>query len=96
MLYEVITITFLDEDSYERLYNRYLELRTDNRLSGAFPEEGESKKEEEEEEFSLSDLLRTQSDLLSSEESAPIIKFVNSLFYQALKKGASDISYNFV
>jgi len=84
-------ITFLDEDSYERLYNRYLELRTDNRLSGAFPEEGESKKEEEEEEFSLSDLLRTQSDLLSSEESAPIIKFVNSLFYQALKKGASDI-----
>lgn len=83
-------ITFLDDDSYERLYNRYLELRTDTQLSGALPEE-EEKKEEEEEEFSVAELLRTQSDLLSSEESAPIIKFVNSLFYQALKKRASDI-----
>ena len=84
-------ITFLDADSYERLYNRYLELRTDSRLSGTLPDETQDKKQEEEEEFSLSELLRTQSDLLSSEESAPIIKFVNSLFYQALKKGASDI-----
>lgn len=83
-------IVFLDDDSYERLYNRYLELRTDTQLSGTLPEE-EKKKEEDEEEFSIGELLRTQSDLLSSEESAPIIKFVNSLFYQALKKRASDI-----
>jgi general secretion pathway protein E len=83
-------ITFLDDDSYERLYNRYLELRTDTQLSGTLPKE-EQRREEEEEEFSVAELLRTQSDLLSSEESAPIIKFVNSLFYQALKKRASDI-----
>jgi general secretion pathway protein E len=39
----------------------------------------------------LTDFLRTSSDILTSEESAPIIKFVNALFYQAIKKRASDI-----
>lgn len=77
----------LTEESYERLYNRFLELRTDKAIE-TMREEGEN---EEEDEISLTDFLRTSSDILTSEESAPIIKFVNALFYQAVKKRASDI-----
>ena len=77
----------LDEDSYDRLYNRFLELRTDKAIE-TMQEDSES---EEEEDISLTDFLRTSSDILTSEESAPIIKFVNALFYQAVKKRASDI-----
>jgi len=76
----------LDEDSFERLYNRFLELRTDKTIETMQEEEGE-----DEDEFSLTDFLRTSNDILTSEESAPIIKFVNALFYQAIKKRASDI-----
>lgn len=83
-------IVFIDDDSYERLFNRFLELRTDTQLNSSIPNE-KAKEDEIEDEFSISELLRTQSDLLNSEESAPIIRFVNSLFYQALKKRASDI-----
>jgi general secretion pathway protein E len=78
----------LDEDSYDRLYNRFLELRTDKAIE-SMQEDNES--EVEEEDISLTDFLRTSSDILTSEESAPIIKFVNALFYQAVKKRASDI-----
>ncbi len=75
----------LDEDSFDRLYNRFLELRTDRAI------ETMQEDQEEEEELFLTDFLRTSSDILTSEESAPIIKFVNALFYQAIKKRASDI-----
>jgi general secretion pathway protein E len=78
----------LDEDSYDRLYNRFLELRTDKAIE-SMQEDNES--DVEEEDISLTDFLRTSSDILTSEESAPIIKFVNALFYQAVKKRASDI-----
>ncbi len=77
----------LDEDSYDRLYNRFLELRTDKAIENM----QEDSNEEGEDELSLTDFLRTSSDILTSEESAPIIKFVNALFYQAIKKRASDI-----
>ncbi|MFK5937057.1 MAG: GspE/PulE family protein [Sulfurimonas sp.] len=77
----------LDEDSYDRLYNRFLELRTDKTME-SMQEDGE---EDDTEDISLTDFLRTSSDILTSEESAPIIKFVNALFYQAVKKKASDI-----
>jgi len=80
-------LRMLDEDSYDRLYNRFLELRTDKTMESM----QESKDEELNEELSLTDFLRTSSDILTSEESAPIIKFVNALFYQAIKKRASDI-----
>jgi len=82
-------ICFVDIDSYDRLYNRYLELRSDKELSGGFSED--EKEEFLEDDLSLSQFLKTSSDILTSEESAPIIKFVNSLFYQAIKKRASDI-----
>ena len=76
----------LDEESYERLYNKFLELRTDKTI-----ETMQEDSTEEEEDISLVDFLRTSNDILTSEESAPIIKFVNALFYQAIKKRASDI-----
>ena len=78
----------LDEDSYDRLYNKFLELRTDKAIENM---QEDSNEEDTEEDISLTDFLRTSSDILTSEESAPIIKFVNALFYQAIKKRASDI-----
>jgi len=79
-------LQMLDEDSYDRLFNRFLELRTDKTM-----ETMQEDTDENEEDISLTDFLRTSSDILTSEESAPIIKFVNALFYQAVKKKASDI-----
>lgn len=81
-------LIMLDEDSYERLYNRFLELRTDKAIESM---QQDSDENSDEEDISLTDFLRTSSDILTSEESAPIIKFVNALFYQAVKKRASDI-----
>ncbi|MCK4737463.1 MAG: Flp pilus assembly complex ATPase component TadA [Sulfurimonas sp.] len=78
----------LDEDSYDRLYNLFLELRTDKAIETM---QEDSSEEGDDEDISLTDFLRTSSDILTSEESAPIIKFVNALFYQAVKKRASDI-----
>ena len=81
-------LVLVDEESFDRLYNRYLELRTDKTIESM---QDESEEAISEEELSLTDFLRTSSDILASEESAPIIKFVNALFYQAIKKRASDI-----
>jgi len=78
----------LDDDSYDKLYNSFLELRTDKTMESM---QEENSQEDDEEDLSLTDFLRTSSDILTSEESAPIIKFVNALFYQAVKKRASDI-----
>ncbi len=80
-------LQLLDEDSYDKLYNSFLELRTDKTMESM----QEEQTSEDEEDISLADFLRTSSDILTSEESAPIIKFVNALFYQAVKKRASDI-----
>ncbi len=82
-------VCFLDDFSYEKLYNRYIEQRSDKEFSGSFSED--EKEEFLEDDISLSQFLKISSDILTSEESAPIIKFVNSLFYQAIKKRASDI-----
>ena len=82
------SLHMLDEDSYDRLYNRFLELRTDKAIETM---QEDTPEDESEDELSLTDFLRTSSDILTSEESAPIIKFVNALFYQAIKKRASDI-----
>jgi len=79
-------LKMLDEDSFDKLYNHFLELRTDRTM-----ESMQESSDEDEEDMSLTDFLRTSSDILTSEESAPIIKFVNALFYQAIKKKASDI-----
>ena len=79
-----IEVILTDKDSYERLLNRFLEVKTQKDLE-------ETSLEEVEEELNLDDFLKTGLDILNSENSAPIIKFVNSMFYQAIKKNASDI-----
>ena len=84
-------LMLLDESSFNKLYNRFLELRTDKEIASMKEQDQTENETENEEELSLTEFLRTSSDILNSEESAPIIKFVNALFYQALKQKASDI-----
>ena len=80
-------IVLADEDSYDRLYNKFLEIRTDSELGTL--EQGQE--DIEDDDISLSEVLRNSSDLLTSEESAPVIKFVNALFYQAIKRRALSV-----
>jgi general secretion pathway protein E len=80
-------IVKMDEESFERLKNKFLEIQT----GSDFEDMGTTSDELIEVESDLLEFIRNSQDLLSSEESAPIIKLVNSLFFQALKKGASDI-----
>ncbi len=80
-------ITIVDEDSFERLKNKFLEIQT----GSDFENIATASEELIEVESDLLEFIRNSQDLLSSEESAPIIKLVNSLFFQAIKKGASDI-----
>ena len=82
-------IIFLDEISFEKLYNRFLEIKTDKEMSAIQQEQEDATLNDD--DFSVSEFLKVGSDILTSEESAPIIKFVNSLFYQAIKKKSSDI-----
>ncbi len=82
---------FLDDESFEKLYTKYLEKKTDTELGSLKQQEKMEEITQEETDFSLMEFLRNKADLLNSEESAPIIKFVNSLFYQAIKRKASDI-----
>jgi len=82
-------VVILNDVSYERLHNKYLEVKTDKEIASMQDETHEN--DIDEDELSLDEFLRTSSDILTSEESAPIIKFVNALFYQAVKKNVSDI-----
>ena len=80
-------INLIDEESFERLKNKFLEIQT----GSDFEEMATSSDELIEVEGDLLEFIRNSQDLLSSEDSAPIIKLVNSLFFQAIQKGASDI-----
>jgi general secretion pathway protein E len=82
-------IYHLEEKTYENFYHRSLELKNDEDLRATTVKEDE--KDEDEEDINLAEFLQNSSDILTSEESAPIIKFVNALFFQAVKRGASDI-----
>jgi len=76
-----------DSDSFARLRNKFLEIQT----GSAFDEMEAASEELFEAESDLLEFIQNSQDLLNSEESAPIIKMVNSLFFQAIKRGASDI-----
>jgi general secretion pathway protein E len=80
-------INIIDEESFERLNNKFLELQT----GSDFEDMSTTSDEFIEVEGDLLEFIRNSQDLLSSEDSAPIIKLVNSLFFQAIQKGASDI-----
>lgn len=75
-------IFFLDEEMYENLYTKSLELKKDSEEDEIFEDDDDS---------DIMDMLQNRQDLLTSEESAPVIQFVNRVFYQAVKRGASDI-----
>lgn len=80
-------VAIVDKESFERLKNKFLEIQT----GSYFEEMATTSDELIEVEDDLLEFIRNSQDLLSSEDSAPIIKLVNSLFFQALQKGASDI-----
>lgn len=81
-------IVEVDEESFERLSNKFLEIKTGSDFDALTTESSDDIIEVE---ADLLDFIRNSQDLLSNEESAPVIKLVNSLFFQAIKKGASDI-----
>ena len=87
-LSEFYPIYHLEDIPYERLYHRSLELKNDKELQATSVDNEEN---EDDEDINLAEFLQNSSDILTSEESAPIIKFVNALFFQAVKRGASDI-----
>jgi len=78
-----LELIITDQDSFNRLLNQFLEVKTQKDLQNS--------NIEVEEELSLDDFIKGGLDILNSENSAPIIKFVNSMFFQAVKKRASDI-----
>lgn len=80
------SIVLFDDASYSRLYKRFVEIKTDRSLTDV-----DTSSASDEDEESLIEFLQSSNNLVDSEDSAPIIKFVNSLFYQALKQNASDI-----
>ena len=86
-----LEVIFLNEISFDRLYNKVIEIKTDRQMSDITKSTQEVTDEDEDDIGSISEFLKTSADIMTSEESAPIIKFVNSLFYQAIKKKSSDI-----
>ncbi len=77
----------VDEGSFERLGHKFREIQT----GSDFENVDTTSDDIIEVESDLLDFIRNSQDLLSNEESAPVVKLVNSLFFQAIKKGASDI-----
>ncbi|MEA3490657.1 MAG: GspE/PulE family protein [Campylobacterota bacterium] len=77
----------VDFESFDRLQNKFLEIQS----GSDFDDISTTSDELIEVESDLLAFIQNAQDLLSSEESAPIIKLVNSLFFQAIRKGASDI-----
>ncbi len=80
-------IVELDTGSFERLSHKFREIQT----GSDFENVNTTSDDIIEVESDLLDFIRNSQDLLSNEESAPVVKLVNSLFFQAIKKGASDI-----
>jgi general secretion pathway protein E len=78
----------VDSETFERLKNKFLEIKTGSDFEAISTESSDDIIEVESD---LLDFIRNSQDLLSNEESAPVVKLVNSLFFQAIKKGASDI-----
>ena len=80
-------IVEVDNDSFERLSHKFQEIQTGTEFENV----DTTADDIIEVESDLLDFIRNSQDLLSNEESAPVVKLVNSLFFQAIKKGASDI-----
>ncbi len=85
-----LPIVELDIESFSRLKNKFLEIQRSSDFE-KIDTQTATNKEFIEVETDLLEFLKNSQDLLSNEESAPIIKLVNSLFFQAIQKNASDI-----
>ena len=59
-------IVFLDEISFEKLYNRFLEIKTDKEMSAIQQEQEDATLSDD--DFSVSEFLKVGSDILTSEE----------------------------
>lgn len=70
--------------NYDDVYNELLDMKKAN-------EKDDDIEESMDDEDDILDFLKNSEDLLKSEESAPIIQFVNRMFYQSIKQEASDI-----
>ena len=77
----------VNDEVFSSLKTKFLEIQTGSEF------ENIEKQDDDiiEVESDLLEFLQQSQDLLSSESSAPTIKLVNSLFFQAVKKGSSDI-----
>ena len=79
-LLTVIEFEVVDTSIYNDVLGKYIEIKTEETL----------KENEEEVEKDITKYDFNNIDIVM-ENSAPIIKFVTSMFYQAIKKGVSDI-----
>lgn len=82
-------IVCLDDISFDKLYNKFVDLKAGREMNKIQQEQEDASIDED--DYSLYEFLKVGTDILTSQESAPIIKFLNSLFYQAIKQNASDI-----
>lgn len=80
--YDIKTITLQD---FEDLKQKIVEIDNDTNFS-SFDSDNEIG-----DEIDLNSFLKTNEDILTDEKSAPIIKFVNSIFLKAVKEEVSDI-----
>ncbi|NOQ31175.1 MAG: type II/IV secretion system protein [Helicobacteraceae bacterium] len=78
-------VAILDEQSFEDLDHKYLEIKSESSMDSV-QEDAESESVED-----LDLFLQNEDDLLTSENSAPVIKLVNMLFVQAVSQRATDI-----
>jgi general secretion pathway protein E len=83
-------IKIADDDSYTRLYNKFLSAKSGKAIT-EINKNDSAQPIDIEDDMPLGELLYRSDDILTSEESAPIIKFVNAMFYQAVEKRATDI-----
>ncbi len=79
-----LPIIEVDIDSFERLKNKFLEIKTSSDFDSIATESSDDIIEVESD---LLDFIRNSQDLLSNEESGPVVKLVNSLFYRQLRRG---------
>ncbi|MEA1956661.1 MAG: GspE/PulE family protein [Campylobacterota bacterium] len=80
--YEIVILT---KDSFVELLSKFKEITSTKNIDDF------STDDEIEDDEDLDDFLQNDDDLLASENSAPIIQFVNTLFMRAVKQNCTDI-----
>jgi len=81
---EKYEFVLLDAQNHLELLSRFKEISSSHTIDNFAVHENEDENE-------LDDFLQNDDDLLASENSAPIIQFVNTLFMKAVKQNCTDI-----